>query len=57
MQMLADGAPLGAALERMAATHADFDFSQWLVGALQLGWLQGATADLPHDPSLQEATS
>jgi hypothetical protein len=57
MQMLADGVPLGAALERMAATHADFDFSQWLVGALQHGWLQGATADLPHDPSLQEATS
>ena len=28
-----------------------------LVGALQHGWLQGATADLPHDPSLQEATS
>ena len=56
MRLLADAVPLSTALEAIVATHADFDFSRWLVSALQHGWLQGAAAESPHVSFLQEAT-
>jgi len=34
-----DGVPLGAALDRVAQGHGEFDFEAWLVQALQQRWL------------------